>query len=247
MTAGALQHARERRIEIIKRRLLQKSSPRLQMLLILMLAGLAGFLTSFSLLHLHVFSMRLRYPIAILIAYGVFLLLLRVWLWVHGRRFNFNLRRVLDFIEPDPFDVLDLGGRADYAGGGPVGSWGQSVASTGGSSGSHGSTFDIGLDFDELWLIVIALIAIAAGLLASLYVVFIAPTLLAEILVDGVLMAVLYKRLAKIEPRHWLQTAFHKTVVPALLAAVFFSVAGYALQKAVPEAHSIAEVWKQIR
>ena len=216
------------------------------MSLILLLAGLAGFLTSFSLLHLNVFSMWLRYPIAILIAYGVFLLLLRVWLWVHGRHFNFKLNRALDFIEPDPFDVLDLAGRADYAGGG-AGSWGQSVASSGGSAGSHGIDFDIGLDFEELWLIVIALIAIAAGLLASLYVVFIAPTLLAEILVDGVLMAVVYKRLAKIEHRHWLRTAFHKTVLPALLAAVFFSVAGYALQKAVPEAHSIAEVWKQIR
>src|SRR5215813_9928754 len=247
MTPGALQHARDRRIEIIKRRLLQKSSPRLQMSLILLLAGLAGFLTSFSLLHLNVFSMWLRYPIAILMAYGVFLLLLRIWLWAHGRHFNFNLNRALDFIEPDPFDVPDLAGRADYPGGGAGGSWGQSGASTGGSSGSHGIDFDIGLDFEELWLVVIGLIAIAAGLLASLYVVFIAPTLLAEILVDGVLMAVVYRRLANIEHIHWLRTAFHKTALPALLVAVFFGVAGYALQKAVPEAHSIGEVWKQIK
>src|SRR5882724_193072 len=82
---------RERRIEIIKRRLLRKSMPRFQVSVILLFTGFVGFLVSFSLLHLNVFRMWLRYPIAILIAYCVFLLLLRLWLWAHGRHLNADL------------------------------------------------------------------------------------------------------------------------------------------------------------
>jgi len=31
--------------------------------------------------------------------------------------------------------------------------------------------------------------------------------------------------------------------IPTFLAALFFTVAGFAMQKAVPQAHSIGEVW----
>jgi hypothetical protein len=42
-------------------------------------SGLAGFLTSFSLLHLQVQAMWLRYGLSVLVAYGVFLVLVRAW------------------------------------------------------------------------------------------------------------------------------------------------------------------------
>ena len=72
------------------------------MSLILLLTGLAGFLASFSLLQLDVSRMWIRYPIAILIAYGVFLLLLRLWLWIYGRDMEVDL-------DPDLAEVvLDL-------------------------------------------------------------------------------------------------------------------------------------------
>ena len=72
------------------------------MSLILLFTGLAGFLASFSLLQLDVSRMWIRYPIAILIAYGVFLLLLRLWLWMYGRDMEVDL-------DPDLAEVvLDL-------------------------------------------------------------------------------------------------------------------------------------------
>ena len=233
----------------IKQRLLRKSRPRFQATLILVFTALAGFLTSYTLLHLHLFSMWLRYPVAILISYGVFLLLLRVWLWTHGRRINADVHRsVFDFI-PSPDRVtggsFHGGGGGDFGGGGAGGSWGQSVASSSSEAASNGIGSD--LDLGELWLIILAVIAIPAGLLASLYIVYIAPTLLAEILIDGVLMVGLYRRVKHIEHRYWLRTALRQTLLPALLAALFFGAAGLTLQKAVPEAHSIGDVWKQIR
>ena len=220
---------RERRIEMIRRRLLRESMPRFQMSLILLFAGLSGFLVSFSLLHLQVFRMWARYPIAILIAYCVFLLLLRVWLWVHGRQLSVDLdESVLDLIPPD-----DPGsGRISHSDGG----------------GNFGTldVFGFNPDLEEGCFIVVALIALIGGLVASLYIDYIAPALLAEILIDGVLLVGLYRRVKHIEQRHWLQAAIRRTLLPALLCALCFAVAGYAMQQAVPEAHSIGDVWKRI-
>ena len=89
---------REHRIEIIKQRLLRKSAPRFQVCLILLFTGLAGFLISFALLHSGVYSMWLRYPLAILAAYFVFLLLLRLWLSLHRPRREIDIDpSLLDF------------------------------------------------------------------------------------------------------------------------------------------------------
>jgi hypothetical protein len=138
-----------------------------------------------------------------------------------------------------------FGGGSDFGGAGAGGSWGDSAASSGVNAATDG--IDIGFDLEELWLIVIAVIAIAAGLIATLYIVYIAPVLLAEILVDGVLMVGLYRRIRGVERRHWLRAAVRQTLLPALIVAVCFAAGGYALQKAVPQARSIGDVWKQIR
>ena len=251
MKHDEMHQPRERRIEMIRRRLLQKGMPRFQMSLILLFTGLSGFLVSFSLLHLHVLRMSLRYPIAILIAYSVFLLLLRVWLWVHGRPLKVELdESALDLISPDigSGESVHPGGGGDFGGGGSGGSWGESVASSSEVSSNSPSLDLLGFDLDlgEGCLIVVALIALIGGLVASLYVVYIAPALLAEILIDGVLLVGLYRRVKDNEQRYWLQAAVRRTLLPALLCAMFFAVAGYALQKAVPEAHSIGDVWKHI-
>jgi hypothetical protein len=247
-----MDQARERRIEIIRRRLLRSGLPRFQVALILFLTGLAGFLTSFFLLHLGVTSMWLRYPMVVLIAYGIFLLLLALWLWLQRRGLDADYDpSVLDFIPSgslSPGEPVQFGGGGDFGGGGAGGSWGECVSSSStvssGSSASSGISFDF--DLEEGWLIVLAIVALVGGLIASLYVIYIAPALLAEILVDGALVAGLYKRVKHVEQRHWLRAAIRQTLIPALLAALFVTVAGYALQRAVPEAHSMGEVWKHL-
>lgn len=234
----------------MERRLLRRSWPRLLVSLILSLTGMAGFLTSFFLLNLGVSRMWLRYPIAILTAYGVFLVLLGLWLWLQRRSLHTDSDLLaLDFVPTDTFspgESLHFGG-GDAGGAGAGGSWGQSVSSPTASSGSSASS-DLGFDFDlgEGCLIVIAILAVVGGLVASFYVIYIAPALLAEILVDGALLAGLYRRVKHIEPGNWLQTAVRRTILPAILAAVFFTVAGVALQKAVPTAQSIGDVWNHL-
>lgn len=248
------------KIESLKRRLERKSYPRLHASIILLLTGLAGFLVSFLLLRLGVSAMWLRYPVAIIVAYGVFLLLLRVWLSFCRPR-DWYLDKVVDttleIVSSDSTDVADpaFGGGADFAGGGAGGSWGESVSTITSkstvstftstkSSGSSGFSFD--LDLDDGWLILIIVVALLASVIAALYVVYIAPALLAEILLDGVLMAGLYERVKSIEHKHWLRSALRRTAVPAIVIVVFFTIAGYAMHAAAPEATSIGEVWKHI-
>lgn len=255
---------RERKIESLKRRLMRKSHPRLHASIILSLTGLAGFLASFLLLRLGVSAMWLRYPVAILVAYCVFLLLLRLWLSLSRPRdwdLEVDIVETLDVV--DSTEIIDstdvrgagFGGGGDFAGAGAGGSWGQSVTTvtstksvstftSAKSSGSTGFSFDF--DLDDGWVLVVVIIALLVAASAALYIVYIAPVLLAEIMFDGVLMAALYKRVKTIEHRHWLRAALRRTWWLAILVAVIFAIAGFAMQKAAPEARSIGEFWQHV-
>lgn len=250
---------RERAIERVKAQLLRRGMPRVQMTLILLLTGLAGLLASFILLHLGLTAMWARYPIAILLAYAVFLLLLRLWLsYQRGGRDGGEWAGDANLLDAGA-DLLggagrsggggsfNLGGGGDFGGGGAGGSWGQSLGggSAGGSSGGGSllGNLDLNVDDEGCGLVVLAVLLIVGGLAASLYVVWAAPVLLAEIVVDGLLVTGLYKRMKGIERRHWLETAVRKTLLPVVIVTVLFGVAGYLMQRAAPEAHSVGGVW----
>ena len=258
------------------------------MSLLLLLTGGAGFLCSFALLHAGLARMWLRYPVSILVAYCVFLLLLRLWLGAQERR-----RQSSNFDFGPSLDVdlggggaggasrgFDFGGGGDFAGGGAGGAWsppgdagapdiganlgGASPAFAGGGGGAGGAggsgsggglldSLDFGLDLDfdgEGCGVVLALAALAlaavAGLVVSVYVVYAAPALLAEILVDGLLVAGLYKRMKNVERRHWLRAAVRKTCLPIALTLVSFGLAGYAMERAAPRARTVGEFWRHV-
>ncbi len=254
--------------------------PRVQMMIILLLTGCAGFLSSFVLLHSGISQMWMRYPLAILAAYVAFLLLLRLWLAIHSSQDNFNLNTDLNLSIGDISGGsngggtsgsadFSFGGGGDFGGAGAGGSWdagdspspavpavstvsavSYSSSSGGGKSGGGSSALDgVSLDVDSegIGLIILAVVAVIAGLIATLYVVYIAPALLAEILVDAVLLRGLHKRVKNIERKHWLQTAVRQTLLPAILCAIFFAVAGGLLQAAIPDANSIGEVWRELK
>jgi hypothetical protein len=242
--------------------LLRRGRPRAQMAFILLLTGCAGFLLSYALLYAGVTSMSLRYPVVIFLAYGVFLLLLRAWLNLQRPREGGSLVEHLDF---DPhlsgFDATGgaapeavYGGAGDFGGAGAVGSWSEASSGGGGSSALDdldlGIDVDLPVDGDEGCLVVFAVIAAAAavvgGLLASLYVVYAAPALLAEVLVDGLLVTGLYRRMRHVEGRHWLGSAVRRTLLPVALTLILFTLAGYLMQRAAPEARSLAGFWESI-
>lgn len=229
----------------IKRRLERDGFPRIQMSLIVGLTGAAGLLFSFVLLQLGVTSMALRYPLALLLAYGVFLLLL--WLWLRTQ--------AEDYVDIPDLSGLVPGGSGDCApafegGGGQFGGGGASGSFDGPASfapiESDASPLSeaagaVG-DADELTIPLIV-IAFALGLaLASLYVVYAAPMLFAELLVDGALSYALYRRIKAADSPHWLESAVRRTALPFVLTSVFVSATGAAMAAWAPGAQSIGQV-----
>ena len=72
--------------------------------------------------------------------------------------------------------------------------------------------------------------------------IYSAPVLFAELLVDGVLSASLYRRLRGLQTRHWLETAVRRTALPFALTAAIVSASGWGMAHYAPEAHSIGDV-----
>jgi hypothetical protein len=233
-----------------KRQLERDSFPRLQMSLIVGVTGGAGLLVSFLLLQSGMRSMALRYPFALGVAYLVFLLLL--WAWLRAKEDDFTDIPGLSDAVPNfngggystPFQS---GGGGDFGGGGASGSFdgptSQSFAGVDDSAGdSIGDTLGSVGDADELAIPIIAIVFALGMAVASLYVVYLAPTLFAELLVDGVLSYTLYRHLHKVETHFWLRTAFKRTLIPFLLTAVFLAILGAAMAHYAPGARSIGDV-----
>lgn len=244
-------------IEQARRHLLRTSAPRLQMTLVVVLTAGVGFLASVLLLRAGVWRMAVRYPLAILIAYGAFILLLRAWLgWQRHRG------RLLEHLDLPNLSVdfptgisrsggpdFEFGGGGGFGGGGAGGGWEAAAVDprplavsasppTPSAPAAEGGGFDLDLDLDD-GLVIVPIAAAVAAALASLYVIYAAPALFAELLVDGLVVSALYRRMRHVERRHWLRCVVRKTWLPALLTALAFAVAGHVMQKTVPGARSI--------
>ncbi|HEX8118326.1 MAG TPA: hypothetical protein VF521_13705, partial [Pyrinomonadaceae bacterium] len=110
------------------------------------------------------------------------------------------------------------------------------------------SGLDFDLDSEGCVFFLLALALVVAGVCASLYVVYAAPLLLAEVLVEGVLLSGLYRGMkrARRGEGDWLGAALRRTWLPVLLTVLTFTAAGYLLQRAAPRARSIGEAWKMV-
>jgi hypothetical protein len=234
----------------LKRRLEQDSFPRVQMSLIVGLTGGAGLLFSFVMLELGVTSMALRYPLALLIAYGVFLALL--WLWLRTQAEDYvDIPDLSGLVPSGASDCAPTfeGSGGNFGGGGASGSFDGSAsfsAMESDSSPLSDAASAVG-DADEFAIPLIA-VAFALGLaLASFYVVYLAPMLFAELLVDGALSYALYRRIKAVHSAHWLESAIRRTALPFVLTGVFVSITGAAMAAYAPGAHSIGEVMQHTR
>jgi hypothetical protein len=223
----------------MRKHLIAQSYPRLVVLLIVGLSGVVAFLFSAVTLQLGFTQMGLRYFGATLVGYLAFLLLLRAWIAYERGDWHVD------------GDLPDIGSRGESAkdaflgggrsgGGGAAGSWHD-------SSQGFDTGIDLDLDIGELFSLVLAVLCALGGLIAILYVVYAAPVLLAEVALDAALVAGLYRKLRQEEARHWLTSAIRHTWVPALVAGLFLIVAGVGIQWALPDAHSIGDVWRQMR
>jgi len=254
--------AREKIIALTKRKL-SGEYPRVQISFILLATAFSGFFASVFFLKIGVISMAIRYFLAVCLSYVIFLFILRIWLWLQKReREDLDIDVNLEGVDLSGISLasqsdvsteadFEFRGGGDFSGAGVGGSWtegdptpksfGIVSATNAQTSGSGGSSIpDLG-DGDDLIWIILVVVALAVALIAVFYVIYIAPALLAEILVDGVLVTGIYRRVRKLERKLWLTTAIKKTILPAIIIALCFGIAGFAMQQSAPEARSIGD------
>ncbi len=238
-------------IQRVKNRLVRESSPRIQMTLLVSLTGGFGLLASFTMLQFGVDSMALRYPLALAFAYLFFLFL--IWLWLRTNAEDYvDVPDITDLI-PSPNRTgcspdFSSGGGGDFGGGGASGTFDGSNLSVEGTDSSPlgviRETVGAAADADELAIPLIAIVLAIGIAVASLYVVYIAPLLFAEVMVDGALSYVLFRHLRGQDPQHWLSSAFHRTVLPFTATAIFLVAVGAAMGAYAPGAKSVGQVVK---
>jgi hypothetical protein len=241
-----------RHLEIrrVRSKLERDSFPRLQMMLLVSLTGVSGFVASYIFLHAGLIEMWLRYLASFTFSYLVFLILL--WLWLRTRAEDYADVSV-DFECPSSGSggsgTCYSGKGGDFGGGGASGSFdmqSENLLTIGESGGSVGEALGTVAEAEELAIPLFILALVGAMLFSSFlmlyFMIYSSPALFAELLVDGVLSASLYRRLRGFETRHWLETALRHTALPFALTAAIVSASGWVMALYAPEAHSIGDV-----
>jgi hypothetical protein len=230
-----------------RNRLMQYGDPRLQMLLIVSLTGAIGFVASYLMLSLGITTIWFRYALAMGFAYLGFMGLL--WVWLHTKSEDYS-------------DIPDISGLFHTDNAGTTASILEAHGGTFGGGGASGTfepaaiqssplpSSEIGLgDFsigdvaeaEEFAIPIIVIILVAALFTLSAWIIYSAPMLLSELLVDGVLSLTLYKHLRKFESNHWLETALRHTYKPFIATFILVIVMGWAVHLYTPTASSMAE------
>jgi hypothetical protein len=157
---------RERMARRIRTLLEKRGYPRIQMFFLIAAAGGSAFVASFALLHAGITAMWMRYPLALSVAYAIFLAML--WLWMKTRPEHYD--NAPDLAEALPTRSASEAGAAASEAGSGTASAGEFAASA--LSGELALPLGILLLGLEL-------------LFSSLYVVYSAPLLFSEILADA--------------------------------------------------------------
>jgi hypothetical protein len=240
-------------IRRVSDRLARNAFPRMQMALIVALTGACGLLASYVLLRSGMNSMALRYPLALLFAYLFFLFLL--WLWLRKNAQEYLDAPDISGIVPDfgsagsqPEPVFGHGGTFD--GGGASGDFDNAFASADEAIARPGESIGDSVgkiaDVDDMAIPIVA-IALAMGIaLASLYVIYIAPALFAELLVDGALSYALFRHLRGQDAQHWLVSTCRRTAIPFLVTGAFLSASGAVMASYAPGASTVGQVVKYV-
>jgi hypothetical protein len=230
-------------------------------MLIVTLSSAAAFLVSFLLVTGGVRAMAVRYGLAALTGYGVFLLLIGTWIrWKSSHLVGDTAEGVLDVVVDAsdlPMPRLPRGGGTgrifsggNSGGGGAVAAF-DGPATTTGSVASvpsrGGGGFSLDFDADDLIWVIVAVAALFAGALAVGYVVYVAPTLLAEAAVNAAVAGKVYQGMKRHDSTHWTTQVIRRTIVSAIVVVLSAVTAGYALQRIAPEARSIGGVWQHMR
>jgi len=229
----------------------KRFSLRIHMSLILLATITAGVVATNLMVEVHLNRLWLRYAIAVLFAYGAFLLLVKFWLFYLGMR----AQRERDRLAIDcPVDMLDAvchlgdfgdvvetaldeaGGR--FGGGGSSGSWAESASSpisAPAPSGGGGGGFGFDLDIDD-GVLLLAIVVVVGIVIACVYLIYAAPAILSEAAFEAALGAALLKKARSAASGNWVGSIVKSTILPFLVIAALSTTLGWYAQSKCPRA-----------
>jgi len=216
-------HDRARMVAHLKSHVLRRYMPRFAMFVIMTVVMGVIFLSSLLLLRQGLELMWLRYFIADIIGYAVFLALL--WCWTHIESDFAN-------IDIPSFNNSDSGCHTLPAGGS-------------GGAADGASALDALGALEAVPLFVLALLAAAVSFVIA-YNIWLAPEMLAELMLDAGLASILSKRAKHITPDGFLRSALRLTLPVFTVFTVAMMTAGFIINLKVPEAHSLAEAIRML-
>lgn len=197
--------------------------------------ALAGFLASVGLLKLGLDQMWLRYPLAVLIAWGVFLLLVRRW----AEQERSSMRVDEELGSPEA--------RSDDAPADRKSVW------DGPAPEARLWRYDWlnWIELEEGCLVIIAVAVVVTLLVGTALaiggLIMEAEAVLAEVLLDAILVSALYRGLRKKEVDWWSDGPVRQTVKPVLKTMASLMIIGILLHYYAPEARSIGGAWRHWR
>ncbi|QOY91633.1 hypothetical protein [Paludibaculum fermentans] len=254
-----------------RQRVLRQYFVRFHMSLLLLATTSSGVLASKLLLMAGLTSVLVRYPLAVLLAYFVFVGLMRIWvayvlLDVPSRKpTGSGLGSGLDPGNIDfPFwggsssgggpslgggSAMSFGG-GDSGGGGASDVWGVAdtrvaPVSSGGGGGGHGFSFpslDLDIDLDDgIWILALLALLVLVLFGAGGYLIYAAPQILPDIALNALLASCLTGAAKKAEAKGWLRSVLGVTWIPLLLILVTTIGLAVAVHKTCPSAPKLLD------
>jgi hypothetical protein len=249
----------------------QRHSLKFHMSAILVATALSGVLASKLFLALNVDNLVIRYPLAVLIAYLIFFLCIKLWLWYVAprKKTSSNLTDWLDI--PTPSSSGSGGGNTSsfHGGGGEFSGAGASASFDAHASvfseapiatiseGSSGIADGVGEVVGEaagalgeeggiIAMVVLAVLAavVATILGSAIYVVSEAPIILSEAAFEGLLAASLIKKARIIDDEDWIGSIFTTTWKPFATTFAVALIAAFTLHAYFPEATKLSDIIK---
>ena len=232
---------------------------RFHMAFLLLTAFVVGLAVTKILVELHLDILWLRYLIAVTAAYAAFILLIKLWLIYLGYCARREQDRgTLDLHGDLAEAVCDIGSTwsttepvsevgEQFGGGGASGEWAgpQPIHSsavqsaTSGGGGDAAGSGCLSLDFDEAIFVVLLAAAVLSVLLVGVWLIWAAPTILAEAAFEAALASALVRRARKMDSVGWFGSVVRATFWPFAVVLALSIAAGWYAQRRCPDATKI--------
>jgi hypothetical protein len=256
----------------VRKAIVARYACRLHVALILGTCFIVGLLVTKALLMAGVHAMWIRYSLALVAAYLIFLLGVRIWLRLAGFDRPMLPSRRRSYV-PD-VGVGDIsggggsvrvpifrGGGGGSGGGGATSYFGGSSLSSGAtpdspavalssggsssSSGSGGGGFGIDLG-DDGWVLVLLIALVAAIFGGVVFLIYAAPTILADAAFAGLLSAGLVHSTRHITGGGWISSVVGHTWLAFAVVFVLALAFAFVAQHRFPDADSLIDVLRML-